>query len=406
MRNKTKMDQAFIDDLTPATSLAPDQAERLFWDADQDGLAVRLRRNGDKRFVVHYKLANSPKKIFIGSTSQLLLADARHEAYEIVRDAKKDGADPKAERERTDTFAKVVIEYLAYIKPRLRPTTYRQNVLYLQKGDYFAKLRSTPIDRVTRKNVAECLRKIEDTHNTGRTNDGRLTANTARKHLSQLYTWANGQGLLGDVVFNPVLGITPPVDRSYKRSRERQRELSPTELANAYNGAADDRYGRILRLLALTGCRRREIGELQRSEVDLGNRRIVLPRARTKQKEEHTVYLAPAAVRILEAALADAPGEFLFDGPQGKNTGFQSWSDYPTPGGWTLHDLRRTMRTGLGRLGVPENIAELAIGHTKEKIKRIYDVGTYEQPLREAFEKWALHLEQLTGANVVNLRSA
>ena len=40
---------------------------------------------------------------------------------------------------------------------------------------------------------------------------------------------------------------------------------------------------------------------------------------------------------------------------------------------WTLHDLRRTMRTGLGRIGIPPHIAELVLNHTKGGIEGIYD---------------------------------
>jgi hypothetical protein len=56
---------------------------------------------------------------------------------------------------------------------------------------------------------------------------------------------------------------------------------------------------------------------------------------------------------------------------------------------WCYHDLRRTMRTGLGRVGVPEDIAELVINHVKGRIKATYDKGKYRDEIDAALARWA-----------------
>ena len=74
---------------------------------------------------------------------------------------------------------------------------------------------------------------------------------------------------------------------------------------------------------------------------------------------------------------------------------------------WTLHDLRRTYRSGLGRLGVRPDIAELCIGHAKGGVLAIYDRHTYSREIRAALALWAAHVEAIvTGgeAKVVVLR--
>jgi integrase len=76
---------------------------------------------------------------------------------------------------------------------------------------------------------------------------------------------------------------------------------------------------------------------------------------------------------------------------------------------WTVHDLRRTMRTGLGRLGVPPHIAELAINHAKAGIVAVYDRYTYEAEVAAALAKWAEHVAAIVEGRkrkVVPLRSA
>ncbi len=59
---------------------------------------------------------------------------------------------------------------------------------------------------------------------------------------------------------------------------------------------------------------------------------------------------------------------------------------------WTLHDLRRTMRTGLGRIGVPPHIAELLINHVKGGIEAVYDRYSYAAEKRDALARWAAHV--------------
>src|SRR5690606_9372185 len=64
-------------------------------------------------------------------------------------------------------------------------------------------------------------------------------------------------------------------------------------------------------------------------------------------------------------------------------------------GAFTLHDLRRTCRTGLARLKIQPHIAERVLNHAQEKIPGTYDVHDYLDEKRDALEKWAQFLEGL-----------
>jgi hypothetical protein len=59
---------------------------------------------------------------------------------------------------------------------------------------------------------------------------------------------------------------------------------------------------------------------------------------------------------------------------------------------FTLHDLRRTFRTGLGRLGVPPHVAELCINHVRKGMSAIYDRHTYQSEIASALAQWSEHL--------------
>jgi integrase len=175
--------------------------------------------------------------------------------------------------------------------------------------------------------------------------------------------------------------------------------------------ADNNDYGRIVRLLMLTGCRRVEIGDLRWSEINLETRSITLPGSRTKNGREHVVPLCDAAVAIIEA-IPRRDRELVFGIGRG---GFNGWAkakgnidkllQFKTP--WTLHDIRRTVRTGLGMLGVLPHVAEASLNHLPPKLIRTYDRNTYAAEKRAALELWANHLAiaiaQAPGANVTRL---
>jgi integrase len=60
-----------------------------------------------------------------------------------------------------------------------------------------------------------------------------------------------------------------------------------------------------------------------------------------------------------------------------------------------LHDLRRTVRTLMSRLGVAEDIAELAIGHQRADLVGRYNKDQAWQARIAAFEKVSAHISTL-----------
>ena len=75
--------------------------------------------------------------------------------------------------------------------------------------------------------------------------------------------------------------------------------------------------------------------------------------------------------------------------------------------GWTWHDLRRTTRTGLSRLGIREDIAERVIGHAVGgRLGAIYNLYEFTKEKRAALKAWARHVQGLAAGNVVPIRAA
>jgi integrase len=62
---------------------------------------------------------------------------------------------------------------------------------------------------------------------------------------------------------------------------------------------------------------------------------------------------------------------------------------------FTPHDLRRTCRTLMSRLGVEPDIAELAIGHKRVGLERLYNFDEAWQLRCDAFTKVSDHVAAL-----------
>lgn len=65
---------------------------------------------------------------------------------------------------------------------------------------------------------------------------------------------------------------------------------------------------------------------------------------------------------------------------------------------WSPHDLRRTGRTALARLGCPTDVAESILGHVRPGVQGVYDLHSYDSERRAWLQRWADHLESLTHA--------
>ena len=150
----------------------------------------------------------------------------------------------------------------------------------------------------------------------------------------------------------------------------------------------DNDYGRIVRLLILTGCRRDEIGSLRWSEIDNESRLIALPGERTKNSRTHDVPLSKAAPEIIDSIPRRMNSDFVFG--EGKG-GFSGWSKAKAAldiqlglKPWRLHDLRRTASTRMADAGV-QIVIEVVINHIsghKAGVAGVYNRSTYENEKR------------------------
>jgi hypothetical protein len=129
--------------------------------------------------------------------------------------------------------------------------------------------------------------------------------------------------------------------------------------------------------------------------------RVALPAAITKSGRLHRVPLPSQAVKILKDLPRVARSDLVFPGAHGR--AMAGWSKRLPPvfeataaagmASWTPHDPRRTMRPGLGRLGVDRILRALLLNHAiSDELTAIYSRADYWQQRVEAAARWGDHV--------------
>jgi len=361
----------------------------LYWDETLKGFGLNVRRdargNIQRRWIIQYRVGTKQRKFKLGDARKLSAKQARKKAEELFARITL-GQDPQGERKQeravpTLTFAGAVEQYLDLKKLSVRHSSLRVTTLYLTHPRYFPSLHKMPLDAITQSHVASRLDAIHAA-------SGAPTCSRARAHLSAFFTWAMRRGHCAQ---NPVIAT-----EAIKSGPGRERILSDDELRVVWNSCRDDDLGRVIKLLVLSGCRAREIGGLKWSEIH--DDAIHLPPERTKSGRAHRVPLTNMMREVIEQVPRMVDRDCLFG--ERTDTGFTSWAKQKQMGDgiserWTPHDLRRTFRTGLGRLGIPPHIAELCIAHRKGGVEAVYDRYRYDREIAAALHVWSDHVRSI-----------
>ena len=387
------------------------------WDAAVRGFGVR-RQQDAATYVVKYRTGGRQRFLTIGPHGRWTPEKARREAKRLLG-LVAEGRDPADEKAQAalraaDTLARIAEAYLTVAHVRQKPRSYIETVRHLRVA--WKPLHRTSVFAISRRNVADRLREIT-------AQQGPTAAMHARAALSALFNWAIAEGY--EIVANPVLGTNRP-----STGKSRNRVLTDEELRAIWRACRDDDYGRIVRLLMLTGQRRDEVGAMRWSELDLSNpasgdlstsavgpNSVVwtIPCARTKNHRDHVLPLTPGVLALLPAERR-GDRDFVFgDGPRKAGEpqrGFSGWSKSkaaldkrisealgePLPG-WTIHDIRRTASTMMAdRLGVLPHIVEAILNHVsghRAGVAGIYNRARYAGEMREALERWAREVSRI-----------
>ncbi len=425
----------WTDEKIRALKLPADKAEQAL--LVEPGLYLRMRRTGDetaKQWRYRAQVGGVRKWLSLGSFPAVGLAKARSElrAHETTHEAAKKGeADHpvtaarfarKAARAQL-TVAETFDEWIADKRlgsARKGGAPVRERTIAVLKENFDLDIRDRigdlKIAKLTREGVQSCIDACRKRGSPG-------AAAHVFRTLRGLVNFAIKRGL---VEIDPMRGIENP--RPYRPAPVVA--ATDEEIRALLRVIDDSKLMMSTRLLVewlmLTGVRSGEGRLAVWSEIDVERSLWTIPAARTKSNREHKVHLSPQALAVIERAkiLHDAnetnvfrqspPGDaYLFPGsnpraggPVEKMAVARALARLTDRIGKKLrpHDLRRTLRTLMARIGVQPHIAELCLGHVeREVLRRIYDGHDYKAEMAEAWDRAGAHVAALRkgGAAVV-----
>src|SRR5262249_20407321 len=149
-------------------------------------------------------------------------------------------------------------------------------------------------------------------------------------------------------------------------------------------------FGSIGKMLLLTGARHREVSEAPWSELDLTKETWTIDQTRFKSNAEHIVPLTGDTLTLLKSLPRFKRGDYVFSTTMGEKPTMigdkikskiddlmrQELRTELKP--WRIHDLRRTVRSNLSALRIPDHICEMVLGHGRKGLQRTYDLHRYQ----------------------------
>jgi integrase len=370
------------------------------------GSAVRVTPAGLRTFVLiaRYPGSENPTRRAIGEYPAISLQRARERAREW-RELVRKGIDPKAEDERqrreelrkqATTFAAVAEDFVQFhVQAQRRGKDSAREI----RKELIGPLGDRPIASIAREDVVLLVDAIAR-------RPAPYLAHVVLGHVRSLFNWAINRGTYG-LETSPCDRIKPASLIGPKEAR--QRVLSDAELVALWEASKTLGYpfGPLYQLLLLTGARKSEVSDARWREFDLTKKLWTVPPERFKSNASHLVPLSDTVVAIIEALPRFTKGDHLFSTTYGEKpiSGFSKGKDRldklmteqlgASPPPWVIHDIRRTVRTRLASLRIPDLVAEMVIGHGRKGLQRVYDQHTYEAEMREALEIWAARLRDI-----------
>ncbi|MBN8982062.1 MAG: tyrosine-type recombinase/integrase [Rhizobiales bacterium] len=397
----------------------PHAVRREIADAAQSGLYLIVQPSGSKSFAVRFRLRQGAKvvskKFTLGpalskseidrlkasglGTDRLGVAAIGcpmtvHRARELATDVlniAKSGRDPGSALSSNQTngltFEDALEMFVSqYAKTFLKSANEVERTLKRTAGIEWA---GRSIREITKADVLTLVRAIS----IGRP----IMANRTLAVVRKMFNWLVEQD---ELATSPCLGIKPP-----GKENPRERVLSDREVRVLRQRAAIDAYpfSVFFEILLLTGQRRNEVARMEWRELDLEAALWTIPAARSKNKRTNIVPLSPQALAVLKSVPRN--GQYVFT-----ETGYSPISGFSRfkmrldasahlNEDWVFHDLRRTVATGMARLGVPLPVVEKVLNHVSGSfagIVSVYQRHHFLPEKRLALIQWADFLDTLS----------
>jgi integrase len=376
-----KITDAFVRNVRPPRKDGKHR-QVAYIDTLERGVALTLvvSYGGTKTFRVLTYRNGKPYSRKLGTYPTMTVRDARAKAREYWQNPQRFEA--QAEVGSFKDIGQGWLErHVQANKLRSKPELERMLNRYV-----YPKWKDRPFLEIRRREVNELLDYVADEH-------GLAQADAVLAAIRGIMTWHQSRDE----------NYISPIVRGMRRNRNRKardRILNDDELRAVWQ-AADGcgPYGAIVKCCLLTGQRRDKVGTMKWDDIVAGVWTIT-----ADSHEKGTagkIKLPKLALDLIEAQPQIAGNPYVF-AARGKGP-FNSWSQHkdeldeklPDMAPWVVHDLRRTARSLMSRVGVRPDIAERVLGHAIRGVEGVYDRHHYDDQKAEALKQLAGQVETI-----------
>jgi integrase len=387
-----------------------------YTDPGQTGLQLRVRSKQEgkaaRAWLLRFKFKGEETRIVLGHFPETSL-DAARGLARTAREQASQGIDPRRARPHRQAMrsplplssvpvgGKHTVEFLAHefmerhVKPNHKQPDYVGRIL---NKDVLTEWKGRDARTIKPREVIELLDGIV-------ARGSPVMANHTGDIVKQMFLYGVHRSIVDS---SPVQLLYRPGGKESPRDRSLTDDELKTLLANPKDATRFERLAHAIVIFLLTAVRRSELALARFSDIDFEEKIWRIPDENSKTGKGYTVPLSDWTVREFQALqrLAKHSPWVLAneanDGPINPKlltrgvARCQARMQKLGIAEFTLHDLRRTCRTGLARLKIAPHIAERVLNHAQDKIPGTYDTHDYIDEKRDALDRWARHLAGLS----------
>jgi integrase len=374
----------------------PATGNKLYFDSEIPGFAVRVTAGGAISFVLSYRIHGRERRYTIGRYPILTLADAREDALELHGDirAGRDPLDTRTSERDAPTMKDLAHDYFEFYAEKSKRASSLRNDHQMLDNVILPKLGSMRVAAITRRDVEALHASFHGTP---------YRANRILALLSKMFSLAVQWHAQNPVwrPDNPALGVKKYPEEKRSRWLNKKEIGSLLTILDKY---PEQKTANALRLILLTGSRKGEALAAKWDDIDFKNRLWRKHSAHTKQKREEFVPLGSDAIKLLKRMQKTKDSEFLFPGRISDHplenlkthwSEIRKLAELPTV---RIHDLRHTYASHLVSSGTPLAVVGKLLGHTQSQTTARY-AHLAESPLRKATDKFGKLMSSTTKKN-------